>query len=333
MAKLKQRMFLVLVLLSLACFSHLPLASAGAPKRVTRTQQAHGEFRRQRQLTEQWEGSASAQGQEIPIKYWGGPVMTGNPSVNVYIIYYGSWPAGSGQGVIGNFIRSLSGDSSWQGAPAEAKVKLWWAINRPYSQDVDGEMKNVSRKVRLAGIAYDDYSAGDSFEDGTVWEVVSSKIGDGNEFPYDPQGIYLLLTSKDVINPGFCTQYCGWHTMGYMESDAVVYSYVGHPGQCPGSCGVRSTSPNGKPAIDAMLSVIAHEVAEAATDPDVQSGWFDDEGEENADKCGWGYGSTKTGRDNRGKTYEYNLVGMNGMRFLIQQNWDLLKNECVMQRK
>ncbi|GJP35129.1 hypothetical protein CLOM_g8546 [Closterium sp. NIES-68] len=332
MAKFAKQMFSVLVLLSLVCFSHLPLASAGAPKRVARTRQAHGEFRRQRQLAEKQDGGASAQGQEIPIKYWGGPVMTGNPSVNVYIIYYGSWPAGSGQGVIGNFIRSLSADSGQQGSAADPKVKHWWAINAPYSQEADGEMKNVSRKVRLAGIAYDDYSVGDSFEDGTAWEVVSSKIGDGKEFPYDPHGIYLLLISKDVSDPGFCTKYCGWHTMGFIESDAVIYSLVGHPGQCP-ACGTRSTSPNGKPAIDAMLSTIAHEIAEAATDPDVESGWFDDEGEENADKCAWSFGATKTCRDNRGKTYEYNLVGMKGMRFLIQQNWDVLTNTCVMQRK
>ncbi|CAI5465549.1 unnamed protein product [Closterium sp. Yama58-4] len=112
------------------------------------------------------------------------------------------------------------------------------------------------------------------------------------------------------------------------QKQAELRSY-----KCLDGCGGQSTSPNGKPGIDATVSTIAHEVAEAATDPDAEYGWFDAAGEENADKCSYEVGATKKGRDNRGNTYEYNLVGMNGMRFLIQQNWDRLKNKCVSQRR
>ncbi|GJP35590.1 hypothetical protein CLOM_g20088 [Closterium sp. NIES-68] len=97
--------------------------------------------------------------------------------------------------------------------------------------------------------------------------------------------------------------------------------------------GGPSTSPNGNPAIDATVSTIAHEIAEAASDPDARSGWYDGNGEENADKCSYNAGPTKTGRDNSGNEYLYNLVGMKGMRFLIQQNWDWQKNKCATQRK
>ncbi|GJP50111.1 hypothetical protein CLOM_g9251 [Closterium sp. NIES-68] len=349
---------ILLALLSVACCLSLllPLASAGPPKRVARTRPAHEEFRRQRRLTDivdrgsrpplhmfetkahyeeekREKAEKGAATSSAPIKYWGGPVMIGNPSVNVYIIYYGSWPAGSGQNVIENFIRSLSADSSRQGAPAEPKVKLWWAINAPYSQDAGGGKTNVSRKVRLAGTVHDNYSAGKKFGEQTVWKVVSKKIGAGKAFSYDPHGIYLLLTSKDVTVPGYCSEYCGWHTMDYMGSNPVIYSLVGHHGQCAEGCGGQSTSPNGNPAIDATVSTIAHEIAEAATDPDAQNGWLDDNNEENADKCSYDVGLTKTGRDNRGNEYLYNLVGMKGMRFLVQQNWDRLKNKCVSQRR
>ncbi|GJP50112.1 hypothetical protein CLOM_g9252 [Closterium sp. NIES-68] len=358
MAKFANGLFPLLVLLALVCLSPLPIASAGAPRRVARSRQAHEEFRRQRRLTdivdrgsrpplhmfetkahyeeEKREKGESGQGgatSAAPMQYWGGPVMTGNPSVNVYIIYYGNWPAGSGQNVIENFIRSLSRDSNRQGDPSERKVKYWWAINEPYFQKLDGGKKNVSRKVRLSGTVYDKYSVGKSFGENTVWKVVSSKVGDGKAFSYDPHGIYLLLTSKDVMIPGYCTEYCGYHTMDYIGSNGVVYSLVGHHGQCADGCGAQSTSPNGNPAIDATVSTIAHEVAEAATDPDASAGWFDKAGEENADKCSYEVGATKTGRDNRGNEYLYNLVGMKGMRFLIQQNWDRLKNKCVTQRR
>ena len=36
----------------------------------------------------------------------------------------------------------------------------------------------------------------------------------------------------------------------------------------------------------AMVSVIAHEAAEAVSDPNLNA-WFDSTGQENADKCAW----------------------------------------------
>ncbi|CAI7822740.1 unnamed protein product, partial [Closterium sp. NIES-53] len=186
--------------------------------------------------------------------------------------------------------------------------------------------------VRLARTVYDNYSAGTDFGQDTVWEVISSKMGDRKPFPYDANGIYLLLTSKDVTVPGFCTESLGWHSMNSFESKPVVLSFVGHPGQCPAEW-QRNPSPNGNPAIDFMLSSIAHEIAEAATDPDCVMGWMDDTDAENADKCSSDFGKTKKGQDRRGGTYEYNLVGLKNMRFLIQSNWDRQKNKCVTQRR
>ncbi|CAI7761073.1 unnamed protein product [Closterium sp. NIES-53] len=313
MAKLTEIFSLLLVFLSLVCISPLPLASAGEP-RIAPTPRAHEEYRRQRQLTDIiGRGARPFEDSSAPITYGGGPVMTRNPSINVYIIYYGSWPAGSGQKIIENFIRSLSADSQRQGSPADPKVKLWWAISAAYTQEEeDGTKKNVSSKPSSLA-------------------VLSNKIGDGKPFPYDANGIYLLLSSKDVSVPGFCTEYMGWHSMGYIESRPVVFSFVGHHGQCNEEW-IPKPSPNGNPPIDFTLSTIAHEIAEAATDPDVDSGWGDENGE-NADKCYMDVGQTKTGRDSRGGTYEYNLVGMKNMRFLIQSNWDWQKNMCVTQRK
>ncbi|CAI7840220.1 unnamed protein product [Closterium sp. NIES-53] len=331
MAKLTEIFSLLLVFLSLVCISPLPLASAGVP-RIAPTPRAHEEYRRQRQLTDIiGRGARPFEDSSAPITYGGGPVMTGNPSINVYIIYYGSWPAGSGQKIIENFIRSLSADSQRQGSPADPKVKRWWAISAAYTQEEeDGTKKNVSSKVRLAKTVRDNYSAGKDFGQDTVWEVLSNKIGAGKPFPYDASGIYLLLSSKDVTVPGFCTEYMGWHSMGYIESRPVVFSFVGDHGQCNEEW-IPKPSPNGNPPIDFTLSTIAHEIAEAATDPDVASGWGDENGE-NADKCYMDVGQTKTGRDSRGGTYNYNLVGMKNMRFLIQSNWDWQKNMCVTQR-
>ncbi|GJP34101.1 hypothetical protein CLOM_g18566 [Closterium sp. NIES-68] len=242
------------------------------------------------------------------------------------------WGANSGKDLIDSFVTALSSESGAQGAQGEASVKGWWAISASYFQSSGGGRKNVSSKVRLAGTVADSYSRGKQLSDDDVLAIVKSKVGAGKPFALDAHGIYVLLTSADVtLSSGFCSQYCGWHTQDSLNSSPLRYAFVGHHGQCPDACGVESTSPNGKPAIDATISTLAHEITEAATDPDVNAGWFDAQGEENADLCSWSYGSTKTGTQQSGQTYRYNLVGLNGRRFLVQLNWDRAQQKCVLQ--
>ena len=64
-----------------------------------------------------------------------------------------------------------------------------------------------------------------------------------------------------------------------------------------------------------MVSVIAHELEETATDPDLNA-WYDSSGAENADKCAWTFGTTYTVSNG-------SLANMNlGTRdYLVQQNW------------
>ncbi|CAI5511607.1 unnamed protein product [Closterium sp. Naga37s-1] len=101
------------------------------------------------------------------------------------------------------------------------------------------------------------------------------------------------------------------------------------PLQCPASCiaadirGNASLSPTGDPGMDGLVSVFAHELAEAAASPFVST-WFDSDGEENADKCSWMFAPILT--DPSGA--RYNLVGVNGSKFLIQHNWDLASASC-----
>jgi len=63
-----------------------------------------------------------------------------------------------------------------------------------------------------------------------------------------------------------------------------------------------------------MASIIAHELEEAVTDPDLNA-WYDRRGAENADKCAWTFGS------------EYPASGalanmkLGTRDYLIQQNW------------
>jgi hypothetical protein len=64
-----------------------------------------------------------------------------------------------------------------------------------------------------------------------------------------------------------------------------------------------------------MASIIAHELEEAVTDPDLNA-WYDRRGSENADKCAWTFGTTSTAAN--GSKYNMTLGSRN---YLIQRNW------------
>lgn len=48
-------------------------------------------------------------------------------------------------------------------------------------------------------------------------------------FPADPNGFYAVFTAPDAYFSGYCTSYCGWHTMTYYTGVPIKYSFLGHP--------------------------------------------------------------------------------------------------------
>ena len=66
-------------------------------------------------------------------------------------------------------------------------------------------------------------------------------------------------------------QYCGWHWYGTANNAVVKYAFIGNPARCPSSlsCSVQATGPNGASGADGMANLIAHELSEAVSDPQV----------------------------------------------------------------
>jgi hypothetical protein len=144
---------------------------------------------------------------------------------------------------------------------------------------------------------------------------VSGAISSG-ALPKDTNGIYFVLTSADVTaSSGFCTQYCGWHTHGTINGKDIKYAFIGNPDRCPSACEAQTNSPNGNAGADGMASIIAHELEEATTDPDLNA-WYDNRGQENADKCAWTFGTLSTA----GNGSRYNVT-FGKLQYLIQRNW------------
>jgi len=230
------------------------------------------------------------------ISYHGGPVMLGN--VGVYYIWYGNWAGNTATSILSDLASNIGGSP-------------YYNINTTY---YDGSNRHVSNLASFLRSTTDNYSRGTALADADIQTIVTSAINSG--LPLDSNGVYFVLTSADVNETsGFCTRYCGWHTHGTINGTDIKYSFVGNPDRCPSACEAQTTGPNGNAGADGMASIISHEFEESTSDPDLNA-WYDNRGQENADKCAWTFGTTYTTPN--GAQANMRL----GVRdFLIQQNW------------
>jgi len=247
------------------------------------------------------------------IQYHGGPVM-GTPTV--YLIWYGNWNQGNGtdtpagQALVRSFLGGIGGSN-------------YYKINTTYSASGGAPTGSVTLS---ASEKTDTGSRGTRLRDADIKTIVGSAISAG--LPYNTNGIYFVLTSSNVSEQsGFCTKYCGWHTHGTINGGDIKYSFVGNAARCLSGCAAQTTSPNGNAGVDGMLSVVAHELEEANSDPDLNA-WYDASGAENADKCAWTFG----GAQSCGGSGCSN-VSWGGKSWLVQRNLDAQDNKCYVSYK
>lgn len=231
------------------------------------------------------------------ISYHNGPVMRNG--VKIYYIWYGDWSQDStANAILTDFAANIGGSP-------------YFNINTAYGDTIG----NVPNTVQYTASTTDSGSLGTSLSDGNIWTIVSNALS-SNRLPLDPDGVYFVLTAPFVNETsGFLTQYCGWHTYNFYGSTPVKYSFVGNPAANMGACSMQSNGPNGDGKADAMVSVIAHELEEAATDPQLNA-WYDATGAENADKCAWTFGTIYTASNGTMANMK-----LGARDFLIQRNW------------
>lgn len=137
-----------------------------------------------------------------------------------------------------------------------------------------------------------------------------------------PVYIYIGANSTQLTS-GFGTTYCGWHSYGNLASDGTSIPFIAFQDFTSvynSTCAAQVNSPNGSASLDAMASIMVHEVDETLTDP-FFSGWYDSKGAESADKCVRTYGALSTVG-----AAKYN-VQLGSLKYLIQQSW--LENNLV----
>ena len=248
------------------------------------------------------------------INYHGGPILQTTKVAAIYwspnTIYNGGPNPGStglaGSGaedgsLIGYFLSNLGGS-------------YYFNTNTTY---YDGAGNYVQNSVTYTQFWADPNGAtSGTVSDGAVQQEVFAALQSG-ALAYDPSTLYLVFSGPGVnLGGGFGTQYCAYHgrfsASGFGD---VKYAVMPYDWSDPSGCAAQTTTPNGDPAADTEVNVIAHETEETTTDEDLNA-WYDRRGYENADKCAWNFGSVTqlpSGAD-------YNET-VGEKLFLVQQNW------------
>ena len=141
--------------------------------------------------------------------------------------------------------------------------------------------------------------------------------------PTGTSPVFIYIGAKStLLTSGFGTSYCGWHSYGVTGSltNVPFIAFQDFTSTYNRACSAQNISPNGNVGLDAMASVMVHEVDESLTDPFL-SAWYDANGAESADKCAWTWGTLHLVGAAR-----YNVI-LGSLKYLIQQDW--LENNLV----
>jgi hypothetical protein len=208
------------------------------------------------------------------IEYHNGRVMVaGTPSV--YFIWYGNWDFPSIQ-ILTDFITSIGGSR-------------YFAINTLY-RDASNAAPNGG--LIYGGAANDLGSHGLALSDADIGDIVFQAIT-SFALPEDGSGIYVVVTSADVRASSGAdgAGSCAFHQLTNVLGSLLTYIYIGDPNRAPALCMPQTLGPNGTSGADAMASLLANELSNTLTDPNLTA-WYDRLGLEQADKCAWTYGQT-----------------------------------------
>ncbi|KAF7818177.1 protein EXORDIUM-like 2 [Senna tora] len=281
------------------------------------------------------------------LKYHGGPLLNRPRPINIYLIWYGAFSRANTASITDFFVSFNSSESPLL-PHQEPTVAAWWRTLHAY-QDRYG--KSVSTSVRLVKQVGDIYSLGKSIKRAQIATLVKNKIS-SKIFPLDSNGIYLVLTAKDVNLERFCMGSCGFHDSVLVSpaKTRVVYGHVGDSlVQCPGLCawpyaipaygygppGEALVAPNGVDS-DGMVINIGAILVGAVTNP-YKTGYFQGDALaplEAVTACSGIFGDgaypgypgdllvDKTSKAS------YNVYGVNGRKFLLPAIWDLRSFNC-----
>ena len=191
------------------------------------------------------------------------------------------------------------------------KIKLGKPINDHNPLPADGCTVDPADTTAI----YADNSGYNACLDDDQIIAETNSIVATRNLPVNLGHIYMLFLPKHVEScffagstttaDNFCTinhqpsaAYCAYHSMApngnvYANMPYPIYqSPVGFTCSTDARFPVVQT-PNGNADADTQVSPTSHELMEAITDPDTETGWYDSSGYENGDECAYVFGATQ----------------------------------------
>lgn len=248
-----------------------------------------------------------------PIIYHaGGPLNVYSGNVQIIPVWVGNWDANRKamwNTILGNLVSSLGSGSidtnshvfkTNLGYFASNAPTLSWPTSASATIAATGTVKSGLIQVSDANVAT------------YISNAIKNRVIAAGAKP-----IYVYIGANNTrLSSGFGTAYCGWHSIGTIGVRNIPYIAIqDFTSTYARSCAAQTMSPNGDYQLDAVASILVHEIDEALTDPDLRT-WYDATGAENADKCAWTF--TPTFGAKKGGMANFTA---NGYEYLIQRNW------------
>eukprot|EP00250_Pteridium_aquilinum_P015693 c22702_g2_i1 orf=165-1187(-) len=282
------------------------------------------------------------------LPYRNGPVLSGQETLDIYLIYYGTFSS-SQKAILEDFLHSFSAPAS--GNNSAHAVSTWWTTTTGY---VDSYGRSVISTVKLAGQVTDTaYSLGKTLKPIDIETLIQQHIH-SSAFPSSTKALYTVLTAADVYVDGFCLNSCGFHAYTFPSmatgDKMLPYAWVGNAAtQCAGQCawpfakadfGPQTPpllAPNADVGIDGMIINLATVIAGAATNP-FNTGYYQGDAADPLEAV-----SACTGIFGKGAYPGYpgellthsvtgssfNAHGVNDRRFLIPAMWNPSSLNCM----
>jgi hypothetical protein len=225
----------------------------------------------------------------------------------VYLIYWGSqWNNNDPSGEAAtqqNFFNGVGG-SSWN----DSVTQYCEGVPTGTTDCGSSGTHAVNSGAVLAGVWFDNGVAAPSHPSQS--QIAAEAARAATHFGGVTANVQFVINTATGNNSrGFGTQYCAYHSDVSSTMGEISYTYMPYITDAGASCGANfnGLGPN------AGISIVGgHEFAETETDPYPSTGWLDNNGAENGDKCAW-IGS--------GQGAAASVTLTNGSSFPVQSLW------------
>jgi hypothetical protein len=187
------------------------------------------------------------------VTYHGGPLLQ---NVQVQNVFYGQpWTT----------------DTTLKQAVSQTDTFLNYFVTSPY-MDVLHQYNVNHGSVAGMDDVINQNPAGSTIDDSTIRQILNTEIGAHNVVAPGSNQLYIFYTAPGVVvtanGESSARNFAGYHDVFTDTAGAAVY-YAVIPYPSGGVANVPLTT------FQQETVVLSHEIAEAVTDPDTQTGWFD----------------------------------------------------------